>query len=363
MECVGYSGLGWRVHILLRGFMVDYREARDHLRKQGLPFGPGNSALVVEALQRGVEVAAVRSKPRILFRHNGKEHRWQNGHTTLNSPLARKIASFKDLQSRMFLNHGINAPENAVFSPGDAERAWNWAEPLGTLVVKPHNGTHGTDVHVGIDSWDAFIVAFERVTTGRGSALVEKFHSGVEHRCLVVDNKLVAATRRRPASVEGDGNSTIEELVNLKNQSRGRVHKRLNLDERERDFLRHQGLHFDSVPSERERVYLTGASNIHAGGDAIDATRKIARSERVLIERATTIFPGLRVVGLDVLLPRRDGDSEPTIIEINHAPMTSMHHFPLEGRKRNVSAAIMDAMFPETKTQDREVQTPAISLT
>lgn len=83
--------------------------------------------------------------------------------------------------------------------------------------------------------------------------------------------------------------------------------------------------------------------NIHAGGDAIDATSDITRAERAQIERAVRAIPGLRLVGLDVLLPRGPEDSEVIIIEINHAPMISMHLFPWEGRRRNVARPIMDA--------------------
>lgn len=96
-------------------------------------------------------------------------------------------------------------------------------------------------------------------------------------------------------------------------------------------------------------MYLRGTSNIHAGGDAIDATAEVTREQKLLIEKAAGAIPGLQVVRLDVLLPRTKGDSELTIVEMNHAPMISMHHFPWVGRRRNVSSAIMDAMFPGTR--------------
>lgn len=329
--------------------MADYREAREHLAGLGFRTHWGNIALVHEAIGRGVEVTRAEKRPRIAFRHDGEEHRYQSGVNTLNSPLSRKIGRFKDLQSRIFLNHGVNAPEGVVFSQGDAQRAWQWAEPLGSLVVKPHNGTHGNDVHVGIDTWDEFADAFDRVSAARGHALVEKFHPGVEHRCLVVDNRLVAATRRRPASVEGDGASTIAQLVALKNQWRGKIHEPLLTGDHESRYLGRKGLSFESVPADGERVYLLGTSNIHTGGDAIDATREITSSERAMVKKAARAIPGLRVVGMDVLLPREPGDTDPTIIEINHAPMISMHHFPWEGRRRNVSRFIIDAMFPATR--------------
>lgn len=336
--------------------MAYYDQARELMAELGLNRSWTDATLVAEALKRDVKVTAVKLRPRLVFHFGDAKFRWQGGRTTLNSPLAITIARYKDLQSRLFLNHGINAPEGAVFQAGQAERAWKWAEPLGTLVVKPHRGTHGNDVHVGIDTWHSFEEAFHRVSRDRGQALVEKFHTGIEHRCLVVDGRLVAVTRRRPASVKGNGTSTIRELVRKKNFPRGKIHKRIELGQKEYTYLRKQGLSFDSVPHDGERVYLLGTSNIHTGGDAIDATKEITAPERAEVERAARSIPGLRLVGLDVLLPRSPGDSEQTVIEINHAPMTSMHHFPWEGRRRNVSAAIIDAMFPESKTTPRRAK-------
>lgn len=327
--------------------MADYSEAREKMNSLGLLPSWSNRTMVAEALSRGVEIERSLGGRQIKFSHDGTEHSWRNGTTTLNSQLAKTIGRFKDLQSRIFLNHGIQAPENATFSPDEAERAWRWAEPLGRLVVKPKNGTHGNSVHVGIDTRSAFGKAFEQVASNRGHVLVEQFHVGVEHRCLVVDGKLVAATRRRPASVKGDGVSTIDELVAKKNSYRGKIHKRIQLGEEERQHLARRGASFESVPEKSDRIHLLGTSNIHTGGDAIDATHRIRRHEKAIIEKAVSVISGMRLVGLDVLLPRRPGDSELTIIEINPAPMISMHHFPWVGKPRNVSGAIMEAMFPE----------------
>lgn len=338
--------------------MDEYSGAQSALAKLGLKSSKShwsNTLVVAEALNRGIEVSAVKRHPRIVLRHGTRRYRWSRGRTTFNTPLARTLGQYKDVQSRLFLNKGIIAPENAVFSLNQATRAWAWAQSLGKLVVKPHDGLQGREVHVGITTWDEFEEAFNRVAIARGKVLVEKFHLGTEHRCLVVKGKLIAATRRRPASVLGDGDSTIEQLVATKNTSRGLIHVPLKLGAIELGYLGKHNLTPRSVPKTGERIYLTGTSNIHTGGDAIDATDEISREEREMVEKAVRSVPGLNVVGMDVLLPRSDGDSEPTIIEINANPMITMHHFPAEGTPRNVASAIMDAMFPATMKSQPDV--------
>src|SRR5699024_974061 len=130
--------------------------------------------------------------------------------------------------------------EGAVFTEGDASRAWAWAEPFSSKVVKPTDGNQGKGVHADIRTWDEFSVAFEEIfQNGYKKVLVEEFCSGTEHRCLLVKNKLVAATRRRPASVLGNGIDSIKTLVSAKNADRGLIHKKITLGAIEtRELLR-----------------------------------------------------------------------------------------------------------------------------
>lgn len=240
-----------------------------------------------------------------------------------------------------------------MFGPDDTRRAWAWAKPLRPVVVKPHNQNQGQGVHVGLTDRRAFSRAFDEVARAYGSVLVEQFATGTEHRVLVVDGRVVAATLRVPANVEGDGRSTVEQLVEQKNAERkterGRVHKPLQLDGLAVAQLRRQKLHPGSVPGDGQRVYLRATSNIHTGGDAHDATDDLAPDEVALVERAAAAIPGLGLGGFDVLLPRQPGETDISILEVNPSPMVSMHHFPWVGQPRDAAGAILDTMFPATR--------------
>lgn len=328
--------------------VADLSDASAHLRSIGRAGRNWtNAVLVAEALRHGIDVtASTRNKQRVVLRHDGTTHSWGNGVTSLNPLSARRIVSYKEVTSRLLLNRSISAPVNAVFPSTDAARAWAWGEALSPLVIKPHNGNQGTDVFVGITEREAFLETFDHVGRDRDSVLVEQFHSGVEHRCIVVDHRLVAVTRRRPASVLGDGRSTVRQLVDAKNADRGLMHKQLPLDREALAYLERHGHGPDAVPEDGERVYISGASNIHRGGDAIDATDELTPAEVELAQEAAKQIPGMRLAALDLLLPRREGDGEPLVLEVNANPMISMHHLPWEGSPRNVAGAILAAMFP-----------------
>ncbi len=62
--------------------------------------------------------------------------------------------------------------------------------------------------------------AYESAREQGDAIVVEKFAPGDDYRLLVVGGKLVAAARREPAHVIGDGLHTVSQLVELVNQIR-----------------------------------------------------------------------------------------------------------------------------------------------
>lgn len=334
---------------------LDYVRSTEVMAELGLnPRNWTDQVVVAEALRRGLRIAKTPKSYIELRDDHGKRSLWKSGYSSSNTILAQRVAQHKDVCSRLLLAYDLPGSENAVFERGEASRAWLWAEKLGSVVLKPSDGIHGRDVHVDISSLSDFLTAFDAIlSSGWNRVLVEKFYRGTEHRCLVVNGALVAVTRRRAASVVGDGVSSVETLVNAKND-RGRrypdsrVHSLIQMDDEAKRTLSRSGFTISSVPEYSERVYLRATSNIHAGGDAIDATDELSAGERSEVERAARAISGGRVLGLDVLLPRSDGDDPMRIIEVNTNSMISIHHFPWEGEPRDVAASVLDALFPGT---------------
>ena len=329
--------------------VTTYEEADIHLKNIG--YGSTNYTnitLAAEALSRNIAVQKTHHG-RILLKSGDRSRTWRGGATNHNSVSSRKITRYKDVCSSLLRNSGVDTPENATFGAHETERAWQWSATFSASVVKPNDGVQGRDVHVNLSNFEEFAEAFHEVTRSHKRVLVEEFRTGTEHRCLMVDDQLVAAATRRPASVLGDGEHTVRQLVNRKNADRGRIHKQIQLKGPELRTLSQAGMSTESVPLAGTRVFLRQTSNIHTGGDALDATDSLSETERQQIEQAARAVPGLRVAGLDVLLDRSEhGGETACILEINTNPMTSMHHFPWEGTSRNVSSHILDSMFPGT---------------
>ena len=153
-----------------------------------------------------------------------------------------------------------------------------------------------------------------RVARGQsrgGSVVVESFLTGNDYRCLVVGGVLRAVAQRVPAHVDGDGDHSVADLVEITNADprRGIGHEkvltRIKLDDESVAYAREQGFELTDVPPRGQRVYLKRTGNMSTGGISIDRTEEAHPDNVELAELAA------RVVGLDIAghrphLPRRE---------------------------------------------------------
>lgn len=327
---------------------LELERTKRFMKREDIQAGMNTVLLVHRAVERGVTVRGGQER-RADLSFQGRTAWFRSGNSSLNSLLAKRTVNHKAALSRVLRSYGLRAPENQVFKPGEAQRAWAWAEPIAPVVVKPPDGKLGRLVHVDVSDIDEFEQVFTVVADAEGEVLVEQLVPGVDHRMTVVGGTVAGATRRLAAHVIGDGASTVSELVEAKNVQRARrrnsVHRKLQLGQIERAHLSRQGLSPDTVAEANATVWLRGAANVDTGGDAIDATDELRPHEIAYVERAVRELPGLGLCGFDVLLDHETG-ADPWILEINASPVISPHYFPWQGQPRDVMSRVLEAMFP-----------------
>ena len=184
--------------------------------------------------------------------------------------------------------------------------------------------------------------------------LVESFVTGFDHRMLVVNGQLVAVAKRVPGHVVGDGEHTIEQLVEIVNDDprRGVGHEKvltkLQFDEQAERLLEKAGYTRETVLPEGETFYLRSTANLSTGGTAIDLTDVVHPDNRDMAVRAVQAV-GLDVGGVDFLtddITHSWRDVGGAIVEVNAAPGFRMHVAPSEGTPRDVAGPVMDMLFP-----------------
>ena len=76
------------------------------------------------------------------------------------------------------------------------------------VVVKPQYGNQGRGVATNLTTREQVLAAYANARAEGERVLVERYAPGDDYRLLVVGDRLVAAARREPAQVVGDGRST-----------------------------------------------------------------------------------------------------------------------------------------------------------
>lgn len=264
---------------------------------------------------------------------------------------ARHVADDKELSRHVLRKAGVSVPRGEAFEAHDVDAAVKFASSLDRpATVKPRAGSHGIGVALDLRSEHevrrAISALSETAYRGR-DFIVEEYVEGNYYRFLVVGDRVVSVVLCEPASVAGDGESTIIDLVIAKNQMRLRNphgHTRLiDLGADAQLWLDRQGSTVQSVPGRGEVVRIGSAGNVASGGDSIDVLDETHPSMIDFAVRATQAVPGLDHCGVDLIgdhtLPA--DQQHASIIEINSAPGTVLNHYPLFGPARDVSSELL----------------------
>ncbi len=315
--------------------------------------GPSALALVQAAEARDIPWLRLNEASMIQVGQGKYQRRIEAALSSQTSHIAVEIASDKDLCTRLLSDLGLPVPRQSFVR--DADEAVDAAEDIGfPVVVKPVDGNHGRGVAVNLTTADEVAAAFEAAIEEGSGVVVESMILGDDHRLFVVAGELVAAARRMPGHVVGDGTHKIRELVAIVNQDprRGVGHEnmltRLELDPAADALLKVKGYDHDSVPPAGEVVYLRKTANISTGGTAIDVTDVIHPDNKLMAERAIKAV-GLDIGGVDFLttdITKSYRETGGAICEINAGPGMRMHIAPSEGKSRDVGGKVMEMLFP-----------------
>ncbi len=264
-----------------------------------LCLGPSTRAIVDAGRKRGIPYFRLNSGSLVQLGYGARQRRILTAETDRTSAIAESIAQDKELTRKLLASAGIPVPKGCPVK--DAAEAWEVAQDLGLpVVVKPQYGNHGRGVTTNLLTQAEVTAAYENAREEESTVVVEKFIEGDDYRLLVVGDHLVAAARRVPAQVIGDGKSTVRELVAEVNKDPRRsdghstVMSFITLDPVAEAVLAQQGFHADSVPPVGHIVLIRRNANLSTGGTACDVT------DLVHPEVAARAVEAARIVGLDI---------------------------------------------------------------
>jgi len=370
-EAVGRLALELAVELCnaaLHDTPFDLAAALGKLREldEDVRLGPSTGSIVQAAVARNIPYRRLTDGSLVMFGWGSKQRRIQAAEIDRTSAIAEAIAQNKELTKKLLAAAGVPVPGGRAVE--DADDAWAAACEIGLpVVVKPKDGNQGKGVTVNVTSREQLIEAYAAATEHRDDVLVEHYIPGNDFRLLVVGGKLIAAARRDPPQVVGDGKHSVRELVEHVNLDprRGSGHAtsltKIRFDDIALASLAGQGYTAESIPTKGQRVRLRNNANLSTGGSATDVTDDV-HPEVAARAVAAAQMVGLDICGVDVVCDsvlKPIEDQGGGIVEVNAAPGLRMHLSPSFGKGRAVGEAIISSMFAD----DEDGRIPVVAVT
>lgn len=317
--------------------------------------------ILFDAIQMGLHVEILDEEDQFLKLWHGDHVEYiKNGNMTSKDNYVIPLAMANKVVTKKILDQaGFPVPAGAEFSNKEEALRYYGQVASSAIVVKPKSTNFGLGISIFQEpaSLADYEKALDIAFSEDSHVLVEEFVAGTEYRFFILDGKCEAVLLRVAANVVGDGQSTIRELVDQKNQDplRGRDHRSpleiINLGDIELLMLEQQGYTPDTVLPEGVQAFLRGNSNISTGGDSIDMTDQMDESYKQLAADMATAM-GAWACGVDLIIPDRTkpaSKDEPncTCIELNFNPAMYLHTYTYAGPGQNITPKILRKLFPE----------------
>ncbi len=328
------------------------RELREETR-----LGPSTGCIVEEAAKRGIPFIRLNKSSLVQLGYGINQQRIRATIAGTTSCIAVDIAGDKDETKRLLQAAEIPVPKGSIIR-GEDELESAIASIGYPCVLKPLNGNHGKGATTNIVNYEQALTALTAAQKYGRSVIVEKFITGYDFRLLCVNHKFICAALRTPAAVTGDGEHSIEWLIEEtnKDERRGYGHEKvltqIKIDDFTKKMLDDKGYTLATIPQKGEQVLVKPTANLSTGGTSTDVTDEVHPNNIFMAERISKII-GLDICGIDIMAPNLKvpiTENGGAVLEVNAAPGFRMHIEPSEGIARNVAEPVIDMLFPKENT-------------
>lgn len=317
-----------------------------------------NRSLVVvrEARKRGITIKSLRflgkSTNHFSIEMNGVKNFFEGFPHLTTGYVCSVDFGDKGKLKKLLEKEKLPHPRGCVFR--DYLPVWRYIKnTLGfPVVIKPSCGSLSKHVTCNIQSENQLKKAIEIVNMVSKEFVVEEYIEGDVHRVTMVNGEVVASCLREPPNIVGNGQHTIQELIEIKNKNphRGVTHQKnftlhkIIISARSNLLLSLQNLNLDSVPLNGKKVYLHDKVILACGADIHDTTDKVHPENIVLFKKVYELCAA-PLIGIDFItkdISKPHHEQKCAIIEVNSMPYIDMHHYPVTGKARNVASYVLD---------------------
>ena len=259
------------------------------------------------------------------------------------------IARNKHASKALFRELDIPAPAGLTFHNAIEERAAleRFLDQYAPVVCKPLDAAEGDGIRMNIYTFQEVAEHWEALHQRYQPMMLEQQVKGEDLRIHIIDGEPVAACRRIPAEVIGNGTSTIAQLIEQKNIEVTRINpdNGIDIDQQLHKLLASQDLNLETVVEAERRVALKTIANMSQGARAVDVTHSFhpdyAKWAARVAEALETRFVSLDVITTDHTAPPAENA---VALEIN-GESAWVHHTFSEGKQHPMAHMILKALF------------------
>jgi cyanophycin synthetase len=243
-----------------------------------------------------------------------------------NSKEANQIAKNKPLTNSILLKNNIPTPIHVIITNANKNDFKN-ASKYFPCVLKPVDGMQGKDVYTHIDNQQEFDTILNQLLNNYDKIMLENLIEGNNYRIFVFNNEVMDVIEREKPAITGNGKSTVQELINQKNNEL--LSKNLfpvkYLDEK---LIKQQGYNLDSIVKPNQKVYITNTINFHNGANAKRIPlNQVNKENKEMFIKAHKLI-GLECSGVDYMSNNINipyYKNKGVIIEMNSMVDTKIH--------------------------------------
>ena len=298
--------------------------------------------IVDEAQRRGIGVDIIDAEGGFFrLTHGGRSVACRESLTSLTTAIAMSVCDDKRVTCRIVEARGVRVPQQITVE--DEAGAKAFVEQRDAVVVKPARGEQGKGVAVGLKDWTDAKAAIDYAKTICNDVIVEDFIAGVDLRIVVINYRVVAAAIRKPATIVGNGKSTVRELI--ERQTRRRLaatggESAIPMDAETERCLAAAGFGYEDIPAADVSIMVRKTANLHTGGTIHDVTGIL---HPALIDAAVAAARAIEipVTGIDFIV-KTPTEPDYWFIEANERPGLANHE------PQPTAARFIDMLFPQT---------------
>ena len=322
-------------------------------------YSSSTKLLIKEASKRKIQINYIYPGNLLEFVFNDHQEYIYNQQISKTSCVALQICKHKEITKILLKKSGLNITKGIIIDIKKPLMNFEKNNLKYPIITKPLFGAHGDLIFTNINNINDLKQKITNYQNKYDKILIEEQFIGNDYRIFATKEKTIAIIKRVPANIIGDGVNNIKQLIEIKNRDSRRkdskIHgalTKIKIDNIVLSYLKMQKISLNYIPKKNKVIFLRNNANISTGGDSIDCTDKAHESVKKIAVRAINAIPGLCYGGVDIMtkdITKKQNKSDYVILEVNANPGFDMHHFPYQGKPRNIAKEIIDVAFPETK--------------